>query len=81
MGQVDSWSPPRAPGGAGNTKHPYRTPSDQDKLHMLKVNELGLDFAAYVDQIGSSRELSVAKTKIEEAVMWAQRHFTGWRFS
>ena len=29
-----------------------------------------------IDVIGSSRELSLAKTKIEEAVMWAVKHIT-----
>lgn len=29
-----------------------------------------------IDSIGQSRELSLAKTKIEEAVMWAVKHVT-----
>jgi hypothetical protein len=29
-----------------------------------------------MDNIGQSRELSLAKIKIEEAVMWAVKHIT-----
>jgi len=28
------------------------------------------------NQLGNNRELSLAKTKIEEAVMWAVKHIT-----
>jgi len=29
-----------------------------------------------LEGLGSSRELSLAKTKVEEAVMWATKHLT-----
>lgn len=29
-----------------------------------------------IEGLGNSRELSLAKTKIEEAVMWAVKHIT-----
>lgn len=57
-------------------RHSYRVLSDQEKQHMQAVKDFGLDFFEFIDDIGSSRELSLAKTKIEEAVMWAVKHIT-----
>ena len=63
---------------SGNVmRHKYRVLSDAEKAHMQKVKDMGLDFFAYVNSIGSTREISLAKTKIEEAVMWAVKHITG----
>lgn len=36
----------------------------------------GLAFHDFVGSLGNSRELSLARTKIEEAVMWAVKHIT-----
>ena len=58
-------------------RHEYRVLSDEEKAHMQRVKDMGLDIYEYIDTIGSSRELSLAKTKIEEAVMWAVKHVTG----
>ncbi len=44
---------------------------------MLTVKDQGLQFHAYCQSLGKSRELSLAQTKIEEAVMWAVKHITG----
>ena len=57
-------------------RHEYRVLSDMEKADMKTVKDDGLDFVALLDSIGSSRELSLAKTKIEEAVMWAVKHIT-----
>lgn len=46
-------------------RHEYRA---------LSENEL--QFHQLCDSMGQSRELSLAKTKIEEAVMWAVKHLT-----
>ena len=63
---------------SGNVmRHKYRVLTDAEKIHMQTVKDKGLEFFAYVDSIGSSRELSLAKTKIEESVMWAVKHITG----
>ena len=63
---------------SGNVmRHKYRVLSDEEKAHMQKVKDMGMEFYAYVHTIGSTRELSLAKTKIEEAVMWAVKHITG----
>lgn len=52
-------------------RHGYRVLSDKEKADMLAVKDMGLAFWNLVDSLGSSRELSNAKTRIEEAVMWA----------
>lgn len=57
-------------------RHAYRVLSDDEKAAMKKVKDLGLEFHTYIGSLGASRELSVAKTKIEEAVMWAVKHLT-----
>lgn len=57
-------------------RHEYRVLSDAEKEQMKSVKDWGLEFHRYIDSIGSSRELSLAKTKIEEAVMWAVKHIT-----
>ena len=79
MVQIPSTSDARATDGiSGNEmRHKYRVLSDEEKAHMQKVKDMGLEFYAYVHSIGSTRELSLAKTKIEEAVMWAVKHITG----
>lgn len=57
-------------------RHEYRVLSDNEKAQMKKIKDLGLDFHDYLDTIGQSREISLAKTKVEEAVMWAVKHIT-----
>lgn len=57
-------------------RHEYKSLSEAEKDQMLKVKDLGLEFFDYLTSVGESRELSLAKTKIEEAVMWAVKHIT-----
>lgn len=57
-------------------RHQYRVLSDDEKAAMQKIKDMGLGFHDYMDELGASRELSLAKTKIEEAVMWAVKHLT-----
>lgn len=63
-------------------RHEYRVLTDQEKKQMQMIKDLGLHFHDVLvamegpDQVGRSRELSIAKTKIEEAVMWAVKHLT-----
>ena len=75
MVSVDSTSNERT---VNNTmRHQYRVLNDAEKANMAKVKDMGLEFHGFVDGLGNSRELSLAKTKIEEAVMWAVKHVTG----
>jgi len=57
-------------------RHEYRVLSDQEKASMQKIKDVGLDLHNLIDAIGQSRELSIAKMKTEEAVMWAEKHLT-----
>jgi len=48
--------------------------AETDNIAAIKV--AGQDFYGVVESMGNSREISLAKTKIEEAVMWAVKHVT-----
>lgn len=58
-------------------RHEYRVLTDAEKAVMKTVKDKGLEFVEYLESISpGSHELSLAKTKIEEAVMWAVKHIT-----
>ena len=61
-------------------RHEYRVLTDLEKDLMRAVKDSGLAFYAQIEAIekvsSPSRELSLAKTKIEEGVMWAVKHLT-----
>lgn len=58
-------------------RHQYRTLTEAEKVNMTKVKDMGLAFHTFVGTFGNSREISLARTKIEEAVMWTVKHITG----
>lgn len=74
MDKVDSTSDERTVNNV--MRHHYRVLTDAEKGQMQQVKDQGLAFFQVCDMMGSSRELSLAKTKIEEAVMWAVKHIT-----
>lgn len=57
-------------------RHEYRVLSAEDKAQIGAIKDAGAQFLAAVDSAGSSREISLARTKIEEAVFWAVKHVT-----
>ena len=57
-------------------RHEYRVLTDAEKTLMKGFKDMGLMFVECCDGVGQSRELSIAKTKMEEAVMWAVKHIT-----
>jgi hypothetical protein len=57
-------------------RHEYRVLTDEEKATMKDLKDMGLAFMERCTAIGNSRELSLAKTKMEEAVMWAVKHVT-----
>lgn len=57
-------------------RHEYRVLSEEEKGQMKDLKDRGLAFIEACEKIGNSRELSLAKTKMEEAVMWAVKHVT-----
>ncbi len=76
--KVDSASDERT---ANNTvRHQYRVLSENEKIDMLAIKDAGADFLRHIDTVatrrGDSRELALARTRVEEAVMWAVKHIT-----
>lgn len=57
-------------------RHAYRVLTDEEKALMQAIKDKGLELHDLIESIGNSRELSLAKTKTEEAVMWAVKHLT-----
>lgn len=57
-------------------RHGYRVLSDDEKSAMQAIKDKGLELWHLIDSLGATRELSLAKTKAEEAVMWAVKHIT-----
>lgn len=79
MSTVDSTSDERV---ANNVmRHEYRVLDENEKVDMRAIKDLGLQLHRGLETLesrkGPSRELSLAKTKVEEAVMWAVKHITG----
>lgn len=57
-------------------RHNYRILTEQEKADMTMVKDAGLAFFKVIERFPSSREMSLAKTKIEEAVMWGVKGIT-----
>jgi hypothetical protein len=59
-------------------RHQYRVLSEDEKAGMVRLKDIGLNFLDSIDDIvPKGREASLAKTKVEEAVMWAVKGLTG----
>lgn len=81
--QVDSSSDGRTANNA--VRHKYRVLSDEEKIAMQDIKDLGAAFISKLHEIGgtdpsgdrfASRDLSLANTHAEDAVMRAVRHIT-----
>lgn len=72
---IESTSDDRTANNA--VRHEYRVLSEEEKLQMTEIKDIGAEFIAACSRIGRSRELSLAITKMEEGVMWAVRFITG----
>lgn len=57
-------------------RHEYRVLTSEEKSDMKHLKDLGEVFLALCDRIGVSQEMHNAKTRMEEAVMWAVKHVT-----
>lgn len=66
-------------------RHEYRILSEEEKAFMKEIKDLGAEFVLLLHRVGrtpateqrmASRELSLAQTNIEQAVMWAVKHIT-----
>lgn len=64
--------------GDNTMRHTYRVLSDDEKVKMVHIKDMGVAFLnAIRDCVPEGREASLAKTKVEEAVMWAVKGLTG----
>lgn len=81
--RVESTSDERTANNA--VRHQYRVLSDEEKLRMATIKDLGAAFISQLHQIGgtdpngdrqASRDLALAQTHAEDAVMRAVRHIT-----
>jgi len=57
-------------------RHEYRVLTDGEKATMKAFKDAGAAFVVMCDEQGASRELSLAKTKMEEAIFWSVKHIT-----
>ena len=55
----------------------YRQLSEVEKQQLEQLKKRGVELWDYINGLSSSRDLALAKTKVEEAVMWATKHITG----
>ena len=72
--QINSASDDRTANNA--VRHTYRVLTDAEKLQMVVLKDIGAAFIAKCQEIGGSRELALAITNAEQAVMWAVKHVT-----
>jgi hypothetical protein len=58
-------------------RHQYRVLNDREKAGMMRIKDFGQELLNAIDSIvPAGREASLAKTKVEEAVMWAVKGIT-----
>lgn len=83
MTSIDSGSDDRTVNNA--VRHQYRVLSDAEKSQMQEIKDMGAAIIAKFHEVGgteiggerfASRNLSLANTHIEDAVMRAVRHIT-----
>ena len=75
FGRVQSDSDERVVNNS--VRHQYRVLSDEEKASMVFLKDRGQDLIdAIVDNVPVGREAALAKTRVEEAVMWAVKGLT-----
>lgn len=57
-------------------RHQYRVLSESEKATMVAIKDKGLEFLDLLDDLDQNRETALARTKVEEAVMWAVKSLT-----
>lgn len=58
-------------------RHEYRVLTEQEKTQVRAVKDKALALYECIESLGVSLESSLAKTRTEEAAMWAVKHITG----
>lgn len=57
-------------------RHTYGVLTDAEKAQMVRIKIAGQTLIDIINEAGKSRELSLAVTNAEQAVMWAVKHVT-----
>ena len=57
-------------------QHPLRNLSAEETFQVASIKEVGQELIDLIDTMPLNRELALAKTKVEEAVMWAVKGVT-----
>jgi hypothetical protein len=76
MTEVNSASDERTANNTNAVRHNYRVLSEDEKAAMVSIKDKGQELLDLINAQGAGRELSIAKTKTEEAVMWAVKAIT-----
>lgn len=77
MTEVSSASDDRVANNSSNAmRHNYRVLSDEEKAKMVAIKDKGHELLDLIGSCGGGREYALAKTKTEEAVMWAVKGLT-----
>lgn len=74
--KFDSASDQRAGQTGDVLRREYRTLTDSEKALLREIKDAGEAFLALVARTPPLREAALARTKIEEAVMWAVKGLT-----
>lgn len=60
-----------------DVRHQYRVLSEAEKTGMTHIKDMGLGLIRAIEaNVPEGREASLAKTRVEEAVMWAVKGLT-----
>lgn len=54
----------------------YRSLTSEEKFQIASIKDIGQELIDLIDTMPMSREFALAKTKVEEAVMWATKGVT-----
>ena len=77
MSEVSSAGDDRVANNSSNAmRHNYRVLSDEEKAKMVAIKDKGQELLDLIGSCGGGREYALAKTKTEEAVMWAVKGLT-----
>lgn len=75
--QVQSQSDERTINNDPNVmRHNYRVLNEQEKADIVDIKDAGMAFIRTLDRFPTTREVAIARTKVEEAVMWAVKSIT-----